>query len=214
MLISCCTGLILENVVHKFPGFTIIAPVLTGICGNIGTISISRISTCLHSNRSRIHPIPSAYPSTQENHPPVDRSIRFEKLNQSEDGVGDQDLSDPTQGEGDHAQEIVDVEAVEPVMKVGVILMILSNVILGGFAIWNSFLIKDGFEPDLKFLIGFLICVTWCSSISLIMANYLTKACWRNGLDPDSYSIPILSSLIDLIGQLSLVVTFLIFKSS
>ena len=45
-------------------------------------------------------------------------------------------------------------------------------------------------------------------TISLIVARFLTAYLWSKGLDPDSYALPIHSALMDLGGQLMLVVCF------
>lgn len=43
---------------------------------------------------------------------------------------------------------------------------------------------------------------------SLWFAQNLTNFLWRRGRDPDMYAMPIHSSMIDLVGQLLLVVCF------
>ena len=43
---------------------------------------------------------------------------------------------------------------------------------------------------------------------SLFLAQALTNILWKRNLDPDMYAFPIHSALVDLIGQLLLVVCF------
>lgn len=43
---------------------------------------------------------------------------------------------------------------------------------------------------------------------ALLMAYYLTHLFWRRGLDPDAYCLPVHSALVDLLGQLLLVVCY------
>jgi solute carrier family 41 len=43
---------------------------------------------------------------------------------------------------------------------------------------------------------------------SLFLARFLTNALWKRSLDPDMYALPILSALVDLVGQLLLVACF------
>ncbi|KAF9191238.1 hypothetical protein BGZ51_007558 [Haplosporangium sp. Z 767] len=50
MVISSTAGLTLERYINQFPGMAMIAPVLNGLTGNIGSIYVSRISTSLHAN--------------------------------------------------------------------------------------------------------------------------------------------------------------------
>ncbi|KAI7868162.1 hypothetical protein BDF14DRAFT_1796922 [Spinellus fusiger] len=48
MLISSFAGLVLERYVEQFKGLAMLTPILCGLCGNLGSIYASRISTCLH----------------------------------------------------------------------------------------------------------------------------------------------------------------------
>ncbi|MBW0515699.1 hypothetical protein O181_055414 [Austropuccinia psidii MF-1] len=148
MLISICSGLVLEKFITQIHGFATIAPVLTGICGNIGSISVSRISTALHSQNR-----------------------------------------------------------LEPIHQVGSILMLLSVAILSGFASWTSST-ENNSKFNISFFLGFTLCAIWCSLFSLVLANVLTNQLWNFGYDPDVYAIPLLSSIVDLVGQLSLVLTY------
>jgi solute carrier family 41 len=44
--------------------------------------------------------------------------------------------------------------------------------------------------------------------VSLVIANFLANYLWSKNLDPDIYALPIHSALMDLIGQLLLVLCF------
>ncbi len=44
--------------------------------------------------------------------------------------------------------------------------------------------------------------------MSLILARFLTNYLWLKGHDPDMYAMPIHSSVVDLVGQLLLVMCF------
>jgi solute carrier family 41 len=45
-------------------------------------------------------------------------------------------------------------------------------------------------------------------TISLFVARLLTSYLWSVGRDPDMYALPVHSALMDLVGQLLLVVCF------
>ncbi|KAL1918444.1 uncharacterized protein VTP21DRAFT_3104 [Calcarisporiella thermophila] len=51
MAISSMAGLVLERFVAEYMGLALLAPVLNGITGNLGSIYASRISTCLHAGK-------------------------------------------------------------------------------------------------------------------------------------------------------------------
>ena len=52
--------------------------------------------------------------------------------------------------------------------------------------------------------------MAWQVWISLNVARLLTHYLWSKGLDPDMYALPIHSALMDLIGQLLLVLCFVL----
>jgi len=61
-------------------------------------------------------------------------------------------------------------------------------------------------------LLLFIYVITFCVStaFSLGLAYLLTHFLWSRNLDPDSYCLPIHSSLVDLVGQCLLVVAYLV----
>ncbi|KAH8824420.1 solute carrier family 41 member 1 [Flagelloscypha sp. PMI_526] len=62
----------------------------------------------------------------------------------------------------------------------------------------------------LPFLFVALSVVFFCCAVgaSLVIARFLTNFLWRRGRDPDMYALPVHSALMDLIGQLLLVICF------
>ncbi|ORX53087.1 MgtE-domain-containing protein [Hesseltinella vesiculosa] len=50
MVISSLAGVVLEHYVEKYKGIALLTPVLIGVAGNLGSIYVSRISTCLHQD--------------------------------------------------------------------------------------------------------------------------------------------------------------------
>ncbi|KAI5476232.1 magnesium transporter [Pseudohyphozyma bogoriensis] len=58
------------------------------------------------------------------------------------------------------------------------------------------------------FAIGFLVCVGLQTIISLVVGYFLCIVLWKKDYDPDVYALPLLSSLLDLTGQLMLVGVF------
>lgn len=55
--------------------------------------------------------------------------------------------------------------------------------------------------------------MAWQVWISLNIARLLSHHLWSKGLDPDMYALPIHSALMDLIGQLLLVLCFVLVSS-
>ncbi|KAF8507993.1 hypothetical protein JB92DRAFT_2733830 [Gautieria morchelliformis] len=65
---------------------------------------------------------------------------------------------------------------------------------------------------ELPFLFIFLFVVMFSSLVffSLIVAKFLTEYLWRWDLDPDTYAMPIQSSIVDLVGQFMLVFCYVV----
>ncbi|KAA1071721.1 hypothetical protein PGT21_017492 [Puccinia graminis f. sp. tritici] len=213
MAISTCSGLLLEKVVVRLDGFAAVAPVLTGICGNIGTISVSRISTALHAARNASSIPPPFDPPSLELKP----HNGFRKLHHNDDDHHQLDLElDDELNDDDEDQDDQDRSPShvfhEPARKVGIVLLVLSSLILGAFGLIHMGRGSPESGFDFSFFIGFMICVIWTSVISLVAAYHLTHLLWKFNLDPDIYAIPLLSSSIDLVGQASLVLAFFLFK--
>ncbi|KAL4244168.1 SLC41A transporter family protein [Abortiporus biennis] len=49
MILSCGTGIILDLFVSKYDGFALLAVVISGLPGSVGSIFVSRLSTALHA---------------------------------------------------------------------------------------------------------------------------------------------------------------------
>jgi len=63
---------------------------------------------------------------------------------------------------------------------------------------------------ELKWTFVFVFMVMFSGAVlgSLSLANWLTHFLWSKGLDPDMYAMPIQSSLVDLLGQCLLVLSY------
>ncbi|KAH8921389.1 hypothetical protein BT69DRAFT_1221536 [Atractiella rhizophila] len=51
MIVSSGTGFVLERYANRFEGFPLFSLVVTGLCGNLGAIFVSRFTTSLHSSK-------------------------------------------------------------------------------------------------------------------------------------------------------------------
>lgn len=60
MAISSGSGVVLQTYVTRYPGYALIAPVITAITGSSSSIFVSRISTALHSGRREHYLVTSA----------------------------------------------------------------------------------------------------------------------------------------------------------
>ncbi|GJJ72135.1 solute carrier family 41 [Entomortierella parvispora] len=57
-------------------------------------------------------------------------------------------------------------------------------------------------------VLGYIVVALCLVAISLAMAKWIVHLFWRRGYDPDNYALPILTSLIDVIGTAFLVAGF------
>lgn len=167
MIISCGTGIVLDMFVSRYEGFAILATVISGLPGNVGSILVSRLSTALHTSDYAANHLPDAstdsfikQPSAP---PPSTRLVMLTLLA----------VTCPI--------EIAFLATLRAIgwLRVPVIFLIFS-------------------------VAFFCIAVT----AALLLARVLTNFLWKRKLDPDMYALPIHSALVDLIGQLLLVVCF------
>jgi len=146
MVISSGTGIVLEEYIKAFKGYGLVAPVFTGIVGNIGSIYVSRISTALHSSRE------------------------------------------------------------ERYVLVGVTLFIISTPILSLFLIFVG--ITGQVYVTVPFALGYCFLTALMVTLALTFGYFLAVILWKWDYDPDINALPLLSSLMDVIGQLLLVAIF------
>ncbi|KAH0830168.1 Mg transporter [Lanmaoa asiatica] len=157
MVISCGTGIVLDTFASRYPGFPLLAVVISGLPGSVGSIFISRLSTSLHAAASNISHFRDTGPS-----------LRLVMLT---------------------------------LILVTVPIEIIFLAILHNFG-WIKLPILFAI-----FSLAFFCCAVW---ISLVVAQSLTHFLWSKGLDPDMHALPIHSALMDLIGQLLLVLCFVL----
>ncbi|GAA5835358.1 hypothetical protein JCM9279_004518 [Rhodotorula babjevae] len=143
MAISSGSGVVLETYVNQLPGFALVSPVVTALSGAAGSISVSRISTALHSGRR------------------------------------------------------------EPYLVVAATLFALACPILGLFLVfvWAT----DQAEVTALFAGGFMVVVAIQVALALLLAQQGALLLWKLDYDPDVYALPLLTSFLDVTGQLLLV---------
>ncbi|KAF8061747.1 Mg transporter [Lyophyllum atratum] len=80
MVISTGTGIVLDRFVSRYEGFALLAVVISGLPGSVGSILVSRLSTSLHAAALAISPI-STRSATGRNAPePSTRLVMFTLL--------------------------------------------------------------------------------------------------------------------------------------
>ncbi|TNY18842.1 hypothetical protein DMC30DRAFT_354856, partial [Rhodotorula diobovata] len=143
MAISSGSGVVLETYVNALPGFALVSPVVTALSGAAGSISVSRISTALHSGRK------------------------------------------------------------EPYLVVAATLFALACPVLGLFLLFLW--VTGQAEVTGLFAGGFMVVVALQVALALLLAQQGALLLWKLDYDPDVYALPLLTSLLDVTGQLLLV---------
>ncbi|KAG1819792.1 uncharacterized protein BJ212DRAFT_1479021 [Suillus subaureus] len=154
MVISCATGIVLDMFASRYKGFPLLAIVISGLPGSVGSIFVSRLSTALHAA--------SANASLHK--------------------------SDPS-------PKLVMVTLT--VITIPIEILFLCTLRAFGWL-------------KLPIIFAILSVLFFCCAVftSLVVARLLTNFLWSKGLDPDTYALPIHSALMDLVGQLLLVLCF------
>lgn len=166
MVISCGTGIVLDLFVSRYEGFAILAVVISGLPGSVGSIFVSRLSTALHASKNVFLNLPTSAEdlSRQSSRPqPSPRLVMITLL----------------------------------CVTFPVELVFLGTLRALGWL-------------RLPILFVIFSIVFFCVAVvaSLLLAQVLTNMLWKKDLDPDMYALPIHSALVDLIGQLLLVLCF------
>ncbi|KLO19628.1 hypothetical protein SCHPADRAFT_817807 [Schizopora paradoxa] len=165
MVISTATGIILDLFVSRYSGFALLAVIISGLPGAVGSVFVSRISTALHAATPSSIIGPAFMPVKNSSSAPS-ASPRL---------------------------------ALITLFVITIPVEIVFLAVLRGVG-WLQ----------LPFVFIAFSLVFFCITVyvSLILAKFLTNYLWSKGHDPDMYAMPIHSSVVDLVGQLLLVVCF------
>ena len=197
MVISSLGGTILNQTITRFPKVAAYQPVINGVAGNLVAVNASRISTSLHQQHRetikrqgtptrRLHRLSSSeYPDN----PPSERELPTLK-NESQN-----------------------------------ICLLLWLLVVPGHLVFNIFLyfftsggtkdVTESLDPSINsndthilFMFLYLAAALIQVGILLYASQPLVFWLWRRGIDPDSSSIPYLTSSGDLLGGLVLSAAF------
>ncbi|KIK96682.1 hypothetical protein PAXRUDRAFT_825705 [Paxillus rubicundulus Ve08.2h10] len=155
MVISSATGIVLDTFASRYQGFPLLAIVISGLPGSVGSIFVSRLSTSLHASISDI--------SRSRTNEPSPRMVMITLF----------------------------------LVTLPVEIIFLATLHAFGWL-----------KLPIIFAIFSVIFFCCAVSISLVVARTLTNYLWSKALDPDTYALPIHSAMMDLIGQLLLVLCF------
>jgi solute carrier family 41 len=186
MFISSGAGVVLDTFVSKFEGFALLVPVITGLPGACAAIFVSRTSTALHGGHG-------------VNRPTSGRSFRRGSLHRPATGLMGfvarytprwlAGLGGPTEG-----------------------WTVPSTIFSLGLLVVTSFIafvrLTGQMSFGLPFFFALIIAGIMQLACSLAIAHVLTLVLWRYDYDPDIYCLPYVSSLVDVIGQVILVIAY------
>ncbi|RDB19190.1 Solute carrier family 41 member 1 [Hypsizygus marmoreus] len=158
MVISSATGIVLDRFVSRYEGFALLAVVISGLPGSVGSILVSRVSTSLHAAALSITPMTA-------------------------------------DGRPEPSTQLVMITLLFITLPVEVIFL----AVLHGLGWLRLPMLFVAFS-----VVFFFLAVL----ISLYVARFLTNFLWAKQRDPDMYALPIHSALMDLVGQLLLVICF------
>ncbi|KAI5822155.1 hypothetical protein K523DRAFT_422185 [Schizophyllum commune Tattone D] len=242
MVISSGTGIVLDLFVSRYEDFAVLAVVISGLPGSVGSIFTSRLSTELHAGAGRdgikadimgagadeeqrglladeedgtpLTARPSDARSAKPPHRRTPSSSHARSPSSASFHRASHSLSShypPTPGRPSPQHPHLStshhpVPPSPPPLTVAITLLLITlPVELIFLAVVRGL---GWLELPLLFVgcsvVFFCVAVT----ISLLVAYHLTKLLWSRGLDPDSNALPLHSSLMDLVGQLLLVLCF------
>ncbi|KAL1713144.1 hypothetical protein EV715DRAFT_212264 [Schizophyllum commune] len=236
------TGIVLDLFVSRYEDFAVLAVVISGLPGSVGSIFTSRLSTELHAgagrdelkadvmgagadeeqrglladeeDRTPLTARPSDARSAKPSHRRTPSSSHARSPSSASFHRASHSLSShypPTPGvpSSQHPHLSTSHHPVPPSPPPLTVAITLLLITLPVELIFLAVVRGLGWlELPLLFVgcsvVFFCVAVT----ISLLVAYHLTKLLWSRGLDPDSNALPLHSSLMDLVGQLLLVLCF------
>lgn len=191
MVISSFGGTILNQTIIKYPKVAAYQPVINGVAGNLVAVNASRISTHLHQQKQEM--------DVKESN--IRRLHRFSSSELSDNQTSEK-LSSNSKNEPKD------------------ICLLLWGLVVPGHLVFNAFIYLFSSEvveeePELLssnneavFLILYLSAALIQVGILLYSSRPLVMWLWNKGIDPDSSSIPYLTSSGDLLGGIVLSVAF------
>ncbi|GAA5834746.1 hypothetical protein JCM3766R1_003225 [Sporobolomyces carnicolor] len=182
MAISSGTGVVLETYVNAYTGFSLLAPIFTALSAAPASIFVARTTTILHSSSSYLTL------AAANSHQEVDEC--------------EKDRREAGRGAG--------ARRAESFWFTGVVLgacgaFVMEMAWLFG---WTTGQVPRNWVFGLAYTI--VACVQ--TLIGLVIARQGSMLLWRFDYDPDVYALPLLSSFLDVSGQLLLVVAFEVSK--
>ena len=191
MVISSLGGTILNQTIVKYPKVAVYQPVINGVAGNLVAVNASRISTHLHQQKRELE--------TKEMN--MKRLHRFSSSDLSDNQTSEK-LSSSSKSEPKD------------------ISLLLWFLVIPGHLVFNLFIFLFSSEAleneadlsttsnNILFLMLYLVAALIQVGILLYTSRPLVMGLWNRGIDPDSSSIPYLTSSGDLLGGIVLSVAF------
>ena len=198
MVISSLGGTILNQTIIRFPKVAAYQPVINGVAGNLVAVNASRISTSLHQQQKDANSRPDT---------PTRRLHRISSCEYSDN-------------QSSSEKELPDLK-----IESKSICLLLWLLVVPGHLVFNLFIyiftsenkvdVTEPVNPSLNsnetevlFLFLYLIAALIQVGILLYASQPLVMWLWRKGIDPDSSSIPYLTSSGDLLGGIVLSAAF------
>ena len=188
MVISSFGGTILNQTITKYPKVAAYQPVINGVAGNLVAVNASRISTHLHQQKQEM--------DAKESN--IRRLHRFSSSELSDNQTSEK-LSSNSKNEPKD------------------ISLLLWGLVVPGHLVFNAFIFLFSSEVieeepssniEVVFLMLYLSAALIQVGILLYSSRPLVMWLWNRGIDPDSSSIPYLTSSGDLLGGIVLSVAF------
>lgn len=192
MLISSGAGVILDKYSEQYEGFSLLAPVVSGLPGASAAIFVSRISTVLHSGK-----LP-------------ERRTEYNLIS-----GGDAEHIEPPaqQVPSTLLGRIRSLHIPLPVEGNLVPILLFTNTLLVQvlflLILWSTRILSFGWV----FVALYLVCSALSVALGLALAHCLSHLLWQLDFDPDSTCLPYATAIIDVISQVFQIAAFAAAKS-
>ncbi|KAG8818832.1 hypothetical protein FRC18_012315 [Serendipita sp. 400] len=194
MLISSGTGMILDSYVGKYRDYAMVSIAQDGIPGSVGSVYISRLSTALHeaSAGSGAHQRGDGHEHR--------RQSSGHSYNETREEMGPQSFFAPKDEQTRRA-----LVAARP--KISGFALFLITIPVQFLFLTVSYTTHWIDLPAL-WAVSFSVFFAFTVVCAIVLSHYLTILLWNRNFDPDTYALPLQSSLCDLMGQTFLVTCY------
>lgn len=208
--ISSMAGLVLEKNASHYQGYPLLAPVVAGMPSIAAAVHTSRLSSALHANtfKARTRPVHASY-------------LPLDEQDERQEGTAaaSDECDPPTQLAASSsspwmvswwtqlAEQLI--ESLSPQGDDWIVpLTLVFNVVMIQVVFFTVLFMTGVMQFGLAFFVCLVFSISLLAGFALVFAHTLCLFLWYWDYDPDTTCMPFTTALVDICGQLILLLTY------